>query len=199
MRTTSASASRILAIAAVTTGAVLFAASPSIAGADRVRGEEPLVPYASAAGGKPELVPGGASARVQAVYHAAGDSIITLHVTGLLPNRTYGAHAHVNSCGVDGNAAGPHYQLTPDPVTPSVDPRFANPANEIWLDVTTNAAGNGASLAQQAWQFPPGKAPRSVIIHEKRTGLGAPDPLTGEIKEPAGTAGARLACVDVGF
>ena len=33
----------------------------------RVRGEEPLMPYASAAGGKPELVPDGASARVQAV------------------------------------------------------------------------------------------------------------------------------------
>ncbi len=199
MRTASASASRILAIAAVTTGAVLFAASPSIAGADRVRGEAPLTPYSTAANGKPELVPDGAKARVEAVYNAAGDSIITLHVTGLLPNRTYGAHAHVNKCGIDGNAAGPHFQLATDPVSPSVDPGFANPVNEIWLDVTTNAAGNGASLAKQAWQFPPGKAPKSVIIHEKRTGLGVPDPLTGEIKEPAGTAGARLACVDVGF
>lgn len=190
MRT--AHASRVLAIVAVTTGAVLFAASPSIAGADGVRGDERLTPY-SAPAGKPELVPDGAKARVQAVYNAAGDSIITLHLTGMVPNHTYGAHAHVNPCGIDGNAAGPHYQLMSDPATPSVDPGYANPGNEIWLDVTTNAAGNGAGLAKQAWQFPPGKAPRSVIIHEKRTATGAHgDGL-------AGTAGARLACVDVGF
>lgn len=195
MRTTHAS--RPLAIAAVTAGVVLFAASPSIAGADRVRGEEPLTAYSVAAGGKPELVPDGAEARVQAVYNAAGDSIITLHVTGLLPDHTYGAHAHVNPCGLTGGAAGPHYQLTPDPdatpTKPSTDPGYANPGNEVWLDVTTNAAGNGASLAKQAWQFPPGKAPRSVIIHEKRTATGA----HGD--GPAGTAGARLACVDVSF
>ena len=191
MRT--AHASRVLAIAAVTTGAVLFAASPSIAGADRVRGEEPLTPY-SAPAGKPELVPDGAKARVQAVYNAAGDSIVTLHVKGLLPHRTYGAHAHVNACGLTGAAAGPHFQhvLDPEPGV-SDDPAYANPANEIWLDVHTDANGDGAAQTKVAWQFTPERRPGSVMIHESPTGTGA---MGGGV---AGAAGARLACVDVGF
>jgi Cu-Zn family superoxide dismutase len=188
-----AHASRVLAIAAVTTGAVLFAASPSIAGADRVRGEEPLTAYPAPAG-KPELVPDGAKARVQAVYNAAGDSIITLHVKGLLPNRTYGAHAHVNTCGLTGAAAGPHFQhvLDPEPGV-SDDPVYANPANEIWLDVHTDANGEGAAQTKVAWQFTPERRPGSVMIHESPTGTGA---MGGGV---AGAAGARLACVDVGF
>lgn len=192
MRTTHAS--RTLAIAAVTTGVVLFAASPSIAGADRVRGEEPLAPYAAAVGGAPELVPAGATARVQAVYNAAGDSIVTLHVKGLLPNRTYGAHAHVNACGLTGAAAGPHFQNMVDP-EPGVsdDPAYASPANEIWLDVHTDENGNGAAQTKVAWQFTPERRPGSVMIHELPTGTGA---MGGGV---AGAAGKRLACVDVGF
>ena len=190
-------ASRTLAIAAVTTGVVLFAASPSIAGADRVRGEEPLTPYAAAANGVPELVPAGAKARVQAVYNAAGDSIITLHVTGLLPDRTYGAHAHVNPCGLTGAAAGPHYQYVLDPAatptSPSVDAAYANPANEIWLDVHTDEFGDGAAQTRVPWQFAPDRRPGSVMIHELPTGTGA---LGGGV---AGAAGKRLACVDVSF
>ena len=50
------SASRPLAIATITAGVVLFAASPSLAGADRVRGAQPLVPYPVSAKGKPELL-----------------------------------------------------------------------------------------------------------------------------------------------
>jgi Cu-Zn family superoxide dismutase len=187
-------APRIIALAAVTTGVVLFAASPSIAGADRVRGEEPLVPYPAATGGAPELVPAGATARVQAVYNAAGDSIVTLHVKGLLPGRTYGAHAHVNACGLTGAAAGPHFQHVPDPAPGvSVDPAYANPGNEIWLDVHTDAAGNGAAQTKVAWQFTPDRRPGSVMIHELPTGTGA----LGD--SAAGAAGKRLACVDVGF
>jgi Cu-Zn family superoxide dismutase len=188
------SASRPLAIATVTAGVVLFAASPSIAGADRVRGETPLTPYSAAANGKPELVPDGAEARVQAVYNAAGDSIITLHVTGLLPDRVYGAHAHVNACGLDGAAAGPHYQYLVDPAAGvSVDPAYANPGNEIWLDVHTDENGNGAAQTRVPWQFAPDRRPGSVMIHESRTGTGAHGDGV------AGAAGKRLACVDVGF
>lgn len=187
MRT--AHASRVLAIATVTTGAVLFADSPSIAGADTVRSEGQLIRMAPTS----ELLPEAASARVHAVYNAAGDTFVTLHVRGLKPGHTYGAHAHVGECGLGGQGAGPHYQQQPFPQDSSAtDPAFANPANEIWLDVTTNAAGNGSSLAQQTWQFAPGTGPKSVIIHEKRTGTGGQDGA-------AGTAGARLACVDVGF
>ncbi|HEX4976658.1 MAG TPA: superoxide dismutase family protein [Nocardioides sp.] len=181
-------ASRTLAIAALTGGVVLFAASPSLAGADSVRSEGTMVRMTST-----DLLPQGATARVHAVYNAAGDTFVTLHLRGMKPDHTYGAHAHVGECGLGGQSAGPHFQRQRPPQgTPATDPSYANPANEIWLDVTTNAAGNGASQARQTWQFAPGTAPRSVIIHERRTAIGGQD---GD----AGTAGARLACVDVSF
>ena len=176
---------RPLAVAAVAGGLVLFAASPSLAGADRVRSEGPLVRY-----GDGSLVPAGATARVQAVYNAAGDSIITLHVSGLLPDREYGAHAHKLACGTDPLAAGGHFQHVEGP-TPT-DPAYANPANEIWLDFTTDHDGDAVAQTKVPWQFSPARRAGSVMIHLEHTHTGGPD-------GPAGTAGARLACLTVGF
>ena len=187
MRT--AHASRVLAIAAVTTGAVLFAASPSIAGADTVRSDGQLIRMAPTS----DLLPEGASARVHAVYNAAGDTFVTLHVQGMKPGHTYGAHAHTGQCGLDGGAAGPHFQQVPPAAGSSpTSSVYANPHNEIWLDVTTNSAGNGSTSAQVPWQFSPERAPKSVIIHADPTSAGTP-------AGGAGVAGTRLACVDVGF
>jgi Cu-Zn family superoxide dismutase len=137
----------------------------------------------------PNLVPLGATAEVTA-EETDGATTVTLAVTGLLPNRAYGAHAHVNPCGADGMAAGPHYQFRPDPVTPSVDPAYANRENEIWLDFTTNAEGAGAATTTVPWVFPADRRAKAVIIHEKSTST-----------EPgkAGTAGARPACITVAF
>ena len=70
------------------------------------------------------------------------------------------------------------------------DPAFANPANEIWLDLTTDAAGNGRAKAVVDWQFPSGRRPGSVIIHERHTSTGA---------GTAGVAGQRVACLTVPF
>jgi Cu-Zn family superoxide dismutase len=176
-------ASRHLAVAVGLTGAVVFAASPALAGADRARAEGPFTTYS------PD-VPSGARARVDAVYNAAGATIVTLHVWGLRPDTEYGAHAHVNPCGVTGAAAGPHWQRVPDPVTPSVNPAYANPGNEIWLDLTTDDEGNGVARSKQDWQFPPDHGPRSVVLHAQHTST-APG--------TAGTAGARLGCLSVDF
>ncbi|MGQ0573972.1 MAG: superoxide dismutase [Pseudonocardia sp.] len=135
------------------------------------------------------LVPAGATAAVTS-SESGGSTTVTLNVTGLVPNRPYGAHGHVNPCGMDGMAAGPHYQFMKDPVTPSVDPAFANPQNEIWLDFTTDAAGAGTATATVPWTFPADRRAEAVIIHEKPTS-----------SEPgkAGTAGTRPACVTVDF
>lgn len=170
-------------LAVVTSALALFAASPALAGADRVRSEQPLVSYSAE-------VPAGATGRVQAVYSSAGDSVVTLHVRGLRPNTTYGAHAHVNACGLTGGAAGPHFQHVIDPQQPSVDPAYANPRNEIWLDLTTDAEGNGSAQTRVNWQFEPQRRARSVIIHQQHTKTGPTD---------SGTAGPRLACLDVDF
>jgi Cu-Zn family superoxide dismutase len=177
-------------VAAAATASALFVASPAIAGADRIRAEGQLTRYDTSA------VPEDARARVQAVYTAAGDSIVTLHVWGMAPNTPYGAHAHVNSCGSSGLAAGPHFQNGPDPVTlldppkASTDPDYANPVNEIWLDLTTDAEGNGVAQTKVPWQFSPTRRAQSVIIHVEHTHTGPED---------SGVAGARLACLTVGF
>lgn len=174
---------RHLALVSAASALSLLASSPALASADRVRAEGTLIAYSSA-------VPAGAHARVQAVANAAGNLVVTLHVRGLRPNTEYGAHAHQNACGATGAAAGPHFQHVVDPVQPSTNPAYANPRNEIWLDLTTDDEGNGSAQALVRWQFAPDRRAGSVIIHEHLTNPG-PD--------NAGTAGARLACLTVGF
>ncbi|TLW93171.1 superoxide dismutase family protein [Saccharomonospora piscinae] len=135
------------------------------------------------------LVPRGGVAGVSSLTSPARGTVTELTVRGLLPDRQYGAHVHVNPCGATGEAAGPHYQHVPDPEQPSTDPAYANPENEIWLDLTTDSEGAGKSRSEVAWTFGERK-PASVVIHERHTATGE-----GE----AGAAGARLACVDVDF
>lgn len=177
--------SRYLPVAGIAAAGALFAASPALAGVDRVQASGELVRF----GGS---LPAGARAHVTAAYDSAGDSRITLEVWGLRPRTEYGAHAHVLSCGDTPDAAGPHYQHVPnpDPEQYPTDPAFANPFNEVWLDLTTDARGHAVVEAEQAWQFPPGAGARSVIIHEEHTGY---------MPQDAGLAGARLGCLDVTF
>lgn len=137
----------------------------------------------------PDLVPVGATATVTS-SERDGKTTVILKVTGLKPNRPYGAHAHVKPCGPDGMAAGPHYQFRQDPVSPSVDPAFANPENEIWLDFVTDGSGAGTATSTVAWTFPADRRAESVIIHEMTT---ATDP------GKAGSAGTRAACITVDF
>jgi Cu-Zn family superoxide dismutase len=179
---------RHLAVATIASGLVLFAASPSLAGADRIRSEGELVRY-----GATSDIPAGARARVQAVYDAAGDTIVTLHVWGLAPDHQYGAHAHKLACGpTDANAAGGHFQNIPFPAgSTASDPAYANPTNEIWLDLTTDEYGNGVAQTKVPWQFSPTRRAGSVMIHSEHTHDGSDG--------PAGTAGSRLACLTVGF
>ncbi len=171
--------------AAVTGGPGAAAATPAPDGGATVA-HVPSVTYCYAG------FPASGDARVHSVSTPSGTALVTLSVTGLAPSRTYGAHAHTAPCGPSGLAAGPHWQLADDPVSPSTDPAYANPRNEVWLDVTTDAAGNGTSRAVLDVAFPDGDQPASVIIHERRTSTGHGD-------GSAGTAGARLACLTVPF
>ena len=133
----------------------------------------------------PALVPFGAKASTLAVTTTAG-TVVTFTVHGLVPQRAYGAHVHVNECGASPADAGPHYQHVPDPHQPSVDPRYANNRNEIWLDFHTDGGGNALALTTVDWGFTDRHA-HAVMIHEQHTHTG-----DGE----AGTAGARVACVN---
>jgi Cu-Zn family superoxide dismutase len=150
----------------------------------------PYAPGAMAVSYDSALVPAGATATVTITQAAAGTQI-QLAVTGLRPDRAYGAHLHQNPCGADGSAAGQHYQHQPDPAAsaspPSVDPAYANPENEVWLDFTTDASGAATSTAKQPWNFGPSR-PGSLVIHADKT-KSAPG--------HAGDAGARVACLSL--
>jgi Cu-Zn family superoxide dismutase len=117
-------------------------------------------------------------------------TVATLVVAGLLPNRSYAVHAHTNACGPTGEDAGLHYQNRIDPAAkppaPSTNPQYANPRNEIWLDIRTDAAGQGTSQTTVPFGFTDRK-PGSIVLHEATTTTTAPN--------QAGQAGARIACV----
>jgi len=134
----------------------------------------------------PARVPVGSDVAVASVV-TSGQTLTLLAVRGLPPNQQFGAHVHMNACGQDPEAAGSHYQHQVDPKQPSVDPAYANPRNEIWLDFTTDAAGSAHAVSTVDWTFD-NRPHRSLVIHAEHTHTGP-----GE----AGKAGDRLACVDL--
>lgn len=136
----------------------------------------------------PALIAPGAAVMVVATPLRRSTKTL-LSVYGLVPNRTYGAHAHQRPCGAAPTDAGAHHQHVVDPNQPSVDPAYANPENEIWLDFTTDGHGRGEAMTRVAWQFGERRA-GSIVLHEEHTHT-----------EPghAGTAGARLGCLTVPF
>lgn len=119
-----------------------------------------------------------------------GSTTVKLAVRDLQRNRHYGAHAHTNPCGPTGDVAGPHFQNIVDPVQPSVDPKYANAENEIWLDFTTDDKGAASVETTVPWDFTEDRRAHSVIIHAMGTATDAGH---------AGTAGARAACINVDF
>jgi Cu-Zn family superoxide dismutase len=131
------------------------------------------------------VVPPGATARV-AVARSASGVTVRLAVTGLIPMRAYGAHLHTKPCTAMPDAAGPHYQHDADPTMPSVDPSYANPENEVWLDFTADSTGSAAATSAKPWTFDEKRPPRSLILH---------DQVTRTKKGVAGTAGPRVACL----
>lgn len=134
----------------------------------------------------PRVVPVGARAAV-ASESGGGTTTVTLTVRGLEPDRRYGAHAHTRPCGATGAAAGPHFQHVVDPVQPGVDPAYANPRNEIRLDLTTDGNGAGRATTTVAWDFDRARRARSVVLHATPAGA-----------DPA-AADDRVACITVGF
>jgi superoxide dismutase, Cu-Zn family len=181
----------VLATAATvlgTAGTALAGSTPPAHPADTSADFELYQPHAKAVTYNPDLVPVGAHVTVLSTPRH-GKTTVRLNVKGLLPNHMYGAHVHQKPCGPTGNDAGPHFQNVVDPVQPSVDPAYANPRNEIWLDPMTDGDGESDTSSTVNWQFTDRHA-GSVVIHTEHTHT---DPGN------AGTAGARLACINVDF
>jgi Cu-Zn family superoxide dismutase len=136
----------------------------------------------------PALAPPGARIAVT-LTPSDGSTTAVFEATGLLPNRGYAVHLHAKACGPTGDAAGPHFQHNIDPAAtpeaPSTDPRYANPTNEVWLDVQTDATGAGTSTTTVPFVFTD-RVPASVVVHEAMT--------TATEAGKAGKAGNRVAC-----
>lgn len=176
--------STTVAVLTALAGAALFVSSPALAGVDHVRTRGELIRYS------PEI-PAGATARVHTAYDSTGDTRITIRVRGLRPRTGYQIRVHELPCGAKPKAAGRIFENTPnpDPESPT-DPAYANPANQIWLDVTTDRTGAAVARSRVSWQFSPEWRPGSVIIHRQHV-PNSPREL--------GITGARLACLGVGF
>jgi Cu-Zn family superoxide dismutase len=140
----------------------------------------------------PKVVPPGATAEVGIARTASGTTV-RLTAAGLVPRRAYGAHLHTRPCTATPADAGPHYQHSPDPMAaaspPSVDPAYANPRNEVWLDFTADAAGAATVVSKPDWTFDEIEPPRSLIVHAEHTRTAA---------GKAGMAGPRVACLTLG-
>ena len=149
----------------------------------------PGVPTTTAVTYEPVAAPVGAEVTVETV-RAEADTSAALTVAGLQPDRGYAAHLHTKPCGPTGADAGPHFQNRVDPAAtperPSTDPAYANPQNEFWFDVRTDAAGAGSTAITVPFALTD-RLPASLVVHEKE--------MTATAPGQAGTAGGRLACV----
>lgn len=111
-----------------------------------------------------------------------GGMRVTLDVEGLPPEQTFGSHLHKLAC--DDMRGGPHYQNKPSTTSPT-DPAFANPSNEVWLDLRTDEDGRASATSIVGWVPRKGEA-KSIVVHQLPTGDG-------------GVAGDRLACTPMPF
>jgi Cu-Zn family superoxide dismutase len=192
--------------ATVLAGAVLFAGGLTACSSGGSQEPAPASAPAAPAAGTPVAEPAATGEQPKAVTYDVkrvpvgarldtsakfenGKTTVTLTVTGLLPSTQYGSHVHTKPCGAKPADSGPHYQNEKDPVSPSVDAKYANRDNEIWLDFTTDDKGAATSSATVGWEFRKGEA-NAVVVHATQT-------HTEHGK--AGTAGDRLACVTNAF
>jgi hypothetical protein len=166
---------------AVAAGLLAFGAIPASAEGARVASASgPFTPNPGFVANATDAVnPAiGAEGDVHVVVGANGRTIVTLHVEGLPTSRSFAAHLHRDACSAA--FGGPHYQA------PSGTPAGnADAEHEVWLDISTNAAGNARSQAVVPFEVAPGA--RSVVIHQ------------GDATGPGGVVAPsqRLVCLDV--
>ena len=137
-------------------------------------------PYAD---GGASPIPTTMQGSVEAFSAGLSNMRVKLSVSGLTASRPYGSHLHKLAC--DDNKAGAHYQHNAAPDGGAADPMYANSKNEVWLDFVTDAMGAGSKEATVEWIPRTGEA-KSVVIHDQMT-------------KNDGTAGAKLACINMEF
>lgn len=137
----------------------------------------------------PDLAPIGAAMTATIIPTSEG-STAQLTVLGLLPDRGYAVYAYNKACGPTAGSAGTRFQNHLDPAatpsTPSTDPRYTNPDNEIWLDLRTDDDGTGTSATNIPFVLTD-RVPRAFVVHD---GMHTP-----RNSAQAADIGARIACL----
>lgn len=158
--------------------ATLAATAPAVAesgpGADVTSAAGALVVFPDPYGDGRANPAAGGHAAVHATSTPSGRTMVTLHVSAMVPNRPFGGHVHAGSCAQRGLG---HYMHDPAAA--------ATPENEVWLDFVTSSAGQGRAQSSVHWRFRTGEA-HSVVIHDTTTNA-------------SGKAGPKIACLDVAF
>ncbi|MEM9489691.1 MAG: hypothetical protein AAGC55_11130 [Myxococcota bacterium] len=88
-----------------------------------------------------------------------GSTEAVLNVTGAMPNTAYNVHIHDYSCGL--SSGGGHYKV-------DTTVEGAIESNEMWLDFTSDASGNGT--AQTSLQHLARPEAQSVVLHDAADG-----------------------------
>lgn len=110
----------------------------------------------------------GLAAGALMVRSPSGSTEVSLRVAGLAPNSEYPVHVHAQPCGV--GEAGGHYKLDPG-VAEAIE------ANELWLPLSSNAAGEAERTASVQDHVVRAEA-QSIVVHD-------------------GVDGAKLVCIDL--
>lgn len=107
-----------------------------------------------------------------ALTRSDGGTTVSLTAGGLRPHTPYIAHLHVGGC-EQTDPGGPHFQFEPG--------GSEEPPNEIHLEFTSDAAGEGEAQAKSKREVPVGEA-GSIVLHaaESHNKTAAFDPAAAE-------------------
>jgi Cu-Zn family superoxide dismutase len=145
----------MVAVLALTAAAALAACGSSDSGTTEASGEGSapvsgqFAPVADAPDGYSQVDGEAELTRVD------GGTTVSLSVTGLEPKTNYVAHLHTGGCD-QADPGGPHFQFEKG--------GSDEPPNEIHLEFTSNAAGEGEAESSSKREVPVGEA-GSVVIH----------------------------------
>jgi hypothetical protein len=89
------------------------------------------------------------------LQRSSGGTVVSMTVSGLEPKTQYMAHLHTGGCD-QADPGGPHFQFKPGD--------SEEPPNELHLQFTSDAAGDGEATTSSKQEVPVGEA-GSVVLH----------------------------------
>lgn len=119
-----------------------------------------------------------------------GGTTVSISVTGLKPKTAYIAHLHTGGC-AQADPGGPHFQFKKG--------GSEEPPNEIHLEFTSNAAGEGEAEASSKREVPIGEA-GAVVIHAPSDKIACAElegAAAGEGEAAAGGGGGDVPTIEV--